>query len=127
MMNALLIIAHGSRNPEANEEVQRLALRVGRHSAGTFDRVSYAFLELADPKVESAVDGLAKAGATRIRVFPYFLAAGSHVARDIPRAVSEAQAAHPGITFEILPYLGALDGLTALIAGRLDGSGAAAS
>ena len=114
-MKALLIIAHGSRSADANEEVHRLAERIGRRAEGTLDRVAHAFLEIADPGVAPMVKELAEAGMTEIRIFPYFLAAGAHVMKDIPRVVGEARNAHPDIRFEVLPYLGALEGMPALV------------
>ena len=50
-----------------------------------------------------------------IILFPYFLAAGTHVKKDIPRVVDVAKRAYPEIDFGILSYLGALDGIDTLI------------
>lgn len=114
-MKALLIIAHGSRNEAANNEVLQMAARLEAMTASAFDRVAHAYLEIADPPVDQAVDALAAFGIDEISVFPYFLASGSHVASDVPRLVGEAEEKHPRIRFDILPYLGALEGLDSLI------------
>jgi sirohydrochlorin ferrochelatase len=114
-MNALLIISHGSRRAASNEEVFRLTDELRKDSAAELALVACAFLEIAEPKVQSAIDELVEKGATEIRVFPHFLAAGTHVARDIPRELEAAEKRHSGITFTLLPHLGALPGLSSLI------------
>jgi sirohydrochlorin ferrochelatase len=42
-----------------------------------------------------------------IVAFPYFLAAGTHVAQDIPEAIAEFSAAHPAVKVRLTPHLGA--------------------
>lgn len=119
-MKALLIVAHGSRNQNANDEVCRLAERIGGDSGPAFDRVAHAFLEIASPLFDTAIAELAAADITKITVFPYFLAAGKHVAKDIPSVIGVAKRAYPEIDFEILPYLGALEGISSLILEHVD-------
>ncbi len=114
-MKALLIVAHGSRRKDSNDEVRRLADRIRENSEPTFGLVASAFLEISSPQMDSAIADLAEEGATSITVFPYFLAAGTHVANDIPRIVEEEKETCPNIDFEILPHLGALQGISSLI------------
>jgi sirohydrochlorin ferrochelatase len=114
-MNALLIVAHGSRRKESNEEVRRLARRIEDNSGPAFDLVVPAFLEISSPQVDSAIADLVDEGATSIKVFPYFLAAGTHVVNDIPRMIEEEKEIYPNVHFEILPHLGALQGISTLI------------
>ncbi|MFZ5484601.1 MAG: sirohydrochlorin chelatase [Pseudomonadota bacterium] len=103
----LLIVAHGSRRAASNEEVRRLAAAVaGLHSPG-IDHVECAFLELAEPDIPTGLARCAERGAREIVVFPYFLAAGTHVAEDIPDALAEFQAGHPDIAVRLTPHLGA--------------------
>lgn len=118
-MKALLIIAHGSRRKESNEEVRRLSNRITENAGPAFDRVMSAFLEISSPQVDSAIADLADSGATEITVFPYFLSAGTHVANDVPQLINEAREAHPGIRFDILPHMGALQGISTLILSQI--------
>ena len=118
-MRALLIVAHGSRRKESNEEVRRLAARVKENAGPAFDIVESAFLEISSPQIDSAVADLIDDGATTIKVFPYFLSAGTHVVNDIPRIIKEEEEAHPGIHFEILPHMGALQGISTLILSQI--------
>ena len=46
-----------------------------------------AFLELAEPSIPQGLAQCLALDAEEIIVFPYFLAAGTHVADDIPEAL----------------------------------------
>lgn len=118
-MKALLIVAHGSRRKESNDEVRRLACRIDENSGPAFDLVASAFLEISSPQIDSAVADLLEAGATEVKVFPYFLAAGTHVVNDIPRILKEEEEKYPSVHFEVLPHLGALQGISTLILNQI--------
>ncbi|NNJ70631.1 MAG: CbiX/SirB N-terminal domain-containing protein [Kiritimatiellales bacterium] len=118
-MKALLIVAHGSRRKESNDEVRRLALRIKENAGPAFDLVTSAFLEISSPLIDSAVADLVEDGATEIKIFPYFLAAGTHVVNDIPRIIDEDCQKYPDVHFEILPHLGALQGISTLILNQI--------
>jgi sirohydrochlorin ferrochelatase len=119
-MKALLLVAHGSRRPEANEEVRRLAAAVRRRGPGRFELVKVAFLEFTEPSVAEGLEACIAQGATRIVVLPYLLAAGSHVARDIPQAVAARHKAHPEVDIRIAPHVGLADGMADLILAQAD-------
>lgn len=111
---ALAVIAHGSRNPDANQEFLQLVCDLAGVVDG-YDAVRGCFLELAEPSLAEAVDELVHTGMERIQVYPLFFNQGKHVARDIPELVEQAQQAHPGARIELLPYFGSAQGLTGLI------------
>jgi len=106
-MPSLLIIAHGSRRAASNDEVRALADAVRAQPGQAYDHVEAAFLELAEPGIPEGLKALAAKGATEIVAFPYFLAAGAHVAQDIPDAIAEFSAAHPGVKVRLTRHLGA--------------------
>ncbi len=110
-MNALLIVAHGSRSPEANEEVLRLARSITKHHPLT----AAAFLEIAAPAMDDTVAMLIRRGATQITVLPYFLTKGRHVTHDIPHQVRKAKEKYPQLHFKILSHLGAFPGIDHLV------------
>jgi sirohydrochlorin ferrochelatase len=119
-MKAILIIAHGSRRAESNAEIEQLTTRVRAEASSEIGCVEHAFLEITSPTVEEAVAGLAKRGAVRIEVFPHFLAAGTHVVKDIPAVLQKTESRFPQISFRILPHLGGLDGISRLILNAAD-------
>jgi uroporphyrin-III C-methyltransferase len=101
----VLIVGHGSRRAEANEDV-REAARAIRERAG-FVLVEPAFLEIEHPNIAEGFARLVQRGATDITVHPYFLSPGRHARGDIPVEVSEAAGSHPGINYRITEPLSA--------------------
>lgn len=116
-MSSLLIIAHGSRRGASNDEVRQLADQVRSQPQHAYDHVNAAFLELAEPSIQAGLAALVAQGATDIVAFPYFLAAGTHVAQDIPEAIAEFSAQYPGVTIRLTSHLGAAAALPATILG----------
>lgn len=115
-MRILIVVAHGSRRAPSNEEVAALTEQLGERLEGRYAGVTTAFLELAEPSIPAAIDAAVAAGADEIVLLPYFLAAGSHVAEDIPQLVAQRRQAHPGVAMTLLPHLGASERLPALLA-----------
>jgi sirohydrochlorin ferrochelatase len=103
----LLIVAHGSRRQASNEEVRALGERVRDLRDPGIDQVEVAFLELAEPSIPAGLARCVEQGAREIVVFPYFLAAGTHVASDIPEALAEFREHHPDVEIRLASHLGA--------------------
>jgi len=119
---AVLLVAHGSRNPAAAVEHEALCERVrGRAAelAGTPVDVRAAYLEIAEPSVPAAIDDAVAAGAGKVVVVPHFLGSGNHVLVDLPALVAEAQARHVDVQVELREHLGADPGLVELLARRV--------
>jgi len=116
-MPSLLIIAHGSRRAASNDEVRQLADQVRAQAGKAYDDVETAFLELAEPSITEGLAALAVRGASEIVAFPYFLAAGTHVAQDIPEAIAEFSVTYPAVKVRLTPHLGASATLPAAILG----------
>ena len=108
MKKALLIIAHGSRNALANDEVRQMTADVARRVGDKFAICEPAFLELAEPDIPGGVARCAMQGAGQIFVLPYFLNTGMHVSQDIPEIIEQCRAAQPGVSIEILPHIGSI-------------------
>jgi sirohydrochlorin ferrochelatase len=114
-MKAMLIVAHGSRREASNEEIRELTRSVAGRAAGSFDRVSCAFLELAEPNIPDGLRALIREGARDITVMPYFLSAGRHVAEDIPGEVDLVRGEFPDVAISLAPYLGLAAGVPDLL------------
>lgn len=102
-MNALLLVDHGSRREEANASLAQAAALVQQRAPALI--VEVAHMELAPPTIAEAFAACVARGATRVHVFPWFLAEGRHVTEDIPRLVAEA-AASLAVEYEIAPPFG---------------------
>lgn len=101
---AVLLIAHGSRRPEANADLARLAEMV--RERGDYGVVEIAYLELAEPTIPQGIARSVEQGAKRILMMPYFLSAGLHVVEDLERFRQEAAERYPSARFQLCPPLG---------------------
>jgi sirohydrochlorin cobaltochelatase len=111
---AVILLAHGSRDPLWRAPIEAVAAQVRAGAPGT--PVLCAYLELCAPTLPEAAAQLAAAGARAIRVFPLFFGVGKHAREDLPRLIAQIQAGHPGVTVELLPTAGEYPELTALMA-----------
>ncbi|MEA2705114.1 MAG: sirohydrochlorin cobaltochelatase, partial [Actinomycetota bacterium] len=100
----LLLIGHGSRNPAATEEFDRLVQQLT--AAAPDLRVGAGFLELADPPIDAAVDRLVAEGATDVVAVPYVLFGAGHLKDDGPAVLARARARHPGVRFRLARDVG---------------------
>jgi len=114
-MNSILLVAHGSRLKQSNDEVFKLADQLKRANSVTYDIVRTAFLEISSPSIQEGINLCVQAGATSIMVLPYFLNSGRHVTNDIPQIIKNARENYPGVTIEITPHLGASDLMSQLL------------
>jgi sirohydrochlorin ferrochelatase len=106
MKRALIVVSHGSRREASNDEVKRLAQQLSMHQPNSFDDVSAAFLELAEPSIPDGIVAAVDRGADEVTVLPYFLSAGRHVTQDIPAEVDKARQLSTDAVIRIAPYLG---------------------
>jgi len=101
----VLVIGHGSRRPEANDDVRNAAQIIGER--GGFPLVEAGFLEIEQPDVAESFKRLLKRGASRITVHPYFLSPGRHTRGDLPLRVSDVARRFPGVSYQITEPLSA--------------------
>ena len=102
--NAALLIAHGSRRSEANDDLVGLAELV--RSCNTYGVVEIAYLELAEPTIPRAARKCVDGGANSVLLLPFFLAAGAHVVEDLERHRGELSREFPHVQFHLCRPLG---------------------
>ncbi|MEY3220927.1 MAG: hypothetical protein RIT27_2284 [Pseudomonadota bacterium] len=105
-MQALLVVAHGSRRAASNQEVFNL-IEVLSQKTTDYINISCAFLELATPSISDGIDQCVEKGAQELIVLPYFLSAGRHVSEDIENALSPKRLEYPQLKITITPHIGA--------------------
>jgi len=118
---AALLIAHGSRRPEANADLVQLANAL--LARGSYPIVEVAFLEIAEPTIPQGARKCTDRGATRVLMLPYFLSAGNHVVEDLERHRRELAEESPAIEFRLCPPLGLHPLLVDVVLARLEETG----
>ncbi len=114
MSDAIILFAHGARDPAWAEPIQRIAAMVAERRPDA--QVEAAFLELLPPSLAEAVGRVAAHGAERVVVYPIFMAASGHLRRDVPELLREIRAAHPRIEIRLAPPMGDAAPILAAIA-----------
>ncbi len=109
IMKSLLLVAHGSRRAESNDEIALVAESLKGRVTADYAQTAYAFLELAEPSIEDGIDALVMNGATDITILPYFLSAGRHVHEDVPEIINMKQKQYSEVNLHIAPYIGEAD------------------
>jgi sirohydrochlorin ferrochelatase len=104
MKTALLLIAHGSREPEANADLHHVVSEMRRRRA--YALVEACFLELAEPDIDAGAAHCVEQGAERVIFLPYFLSAGIHVRRDLAAARQRLAERFPRVQFALAEPLG---------------------
>ena len=114
---ALLLIAHGSRDPEWAVPLQKVCTVVGERAPQL--RLELAFMELMTPSLAESAERLVAEGFERIVVLPMFLAQDEHLKEDIPRLLSEVRERHPQTRFELTSALGDSDDIVLAMAAHV--------
>ncbi len=111
----VILVAHGSRLPEAGVAHRAVCQQLER-KLGDDTPVEPAFLELTEPDIPTCIDRAVAGGAGRLVVLPYFLHPGNHTLRDIPATIEAARAKHPDVLIEQAAVFGADPALVGALA-----------
>ncbi len=99
-MAALILLAHGSPDPEWIRPIERTA----EHLRALAPEHQVATATLDGDSFANSVAASLEAGRGDIRVLAYFMSPGGrHLKRDIPQLVEAAQARHPEATITLIP------------------------
>jgi sirohydrochlorin cobaltochelatase len=104
MNTALILFAHGARDPEWAEPMRRVQAAIRRQQPDV--PVELAFLEFMAPTLPDCIAALVAAGAQKIVVMPMFIARGGHLKRDVPELLEKLRSAHPEVQFSLGGVIG---------------------
>jgi sirohydrochlorin cobaltochelatase len=111
---ALILFAHGARDPRWAEPFQRLQ---GLIQAQLPDLVvELAFLELMTPQLPALVAQLFLNGCRDVTVVPVFFGQGGHVARDLPLIADGLRQQFPELNLRVAGAVGEDAGVLAAMA-----------
>ena len=117
MKTAVLLMAHGSRIPEANSTVHEIAAMVKKMTG--YDIVEVAFREQHKPSIQQGIDACVANGAERILLMPYFLYMGAHVLEDLPAELEEGKKRYPNVEMAMGKHLGVHRKLAEVVVERI--------
>jgi sirohydrochlorin cobaltochelatase len=103
-MKGILLFGHGARNPEWAQPFHRIRDAILAREPRAL--VEPGFLELMRPTFDEGVACLVNQGATEIVVVPIFMAAGSHVKKDLPQMAANAMDRHAGLLISLAAPVG---------------------
>ncbi|AXS81731.1 MULTISPECIES: sirohydrochlorin chelatase [Marinobacter] len=97
----IILLAHGSSDKRWCETFEQLA----GPTLKAVDNARIAYMELADPSMDTVIaEGVAE-GAKSFTIVPLFLAAGRHLRKDVPAMIEELERAH-GTNIHLAPPIG---------------------
>lgn len=117
---AVLLVGRGTTDPDANADLHRAARLLWETTrqvgGGVIEYVEPAFVSLARPSVAEGLGRLARLGARRVTVLPFFLFPGVLPDRIVAQAAEAARTSD--LTVRCAPVIGDCDGLADLVLDR---------
>ena len=124
--DAIILFAHGSRDPLWRAPIEAVAQRINQQTGNAL-LARCAYLELCEPDLPTvAIEVIAAraqltvssghSSTTKVRIVPMFLGMGKHAREDLPELVVALRAAHPDVHFEVAAAIGEDPRVTALLA-----------
>ncbi len=103
MTETILLVGHGSRDPNGNTEIDSFANHWRTQNPDW--RIEVCYIEFADVLLDQGFDNAAQ-NATKVLVIPLILNAAGHVKMEIPEHLEKARVRHPQVEFIYGKHLG---------------------
>ena len=116
-MNAVLILAHGSKRQETERTLDSLIRKVKAKTG--LEHVYPAYLQFSEQSLEQSIHELVEKDIKSIRIVPMFLFDGVHVTKDIPEELDVIGKKYPGIKITMSRHIGDDDRLADILADRI--------
>jgi sirohydrochlorin cobaltochelatase len=97
MKTALILFAHGTRDPEWANPMRRVQAVLRQRVAGM--SVELAFLEFMAPTLTDCATALVAGGARKVVVMPMFIARGGHLKNEVPVMLEALRSTYPEVEF----------------------------
>lgn len=123
MSHAILLVGHGSRMQEGNEQLLAFAERVQDKLCEKYPIIETCFLELTTPTIAQGIAACVKRGASRVTLVPIILFGAGHSKIHIPHAIDTARVAYPGVEFSYGKPIGVHPKALDILSSRLEEAG----
>jgi sirohydrochlorin cobaltochelatase len=107
MKTALILFAHGARDPEWANPMRRVQSVVREQVAGV--PVELAFLEFMTPTLPECAAQLVAQGADKVVILPMFIARGGHLKKEVPEMLAVLRCTYPNVEFSLGGAIGEHD------------------
>lgn len=117
-MKAILIVGHGSRDQEGNDQVRTFI----KNLSAKIDEsglVETCFLEFEQPTVDQGINTCVQKGAKEVIIIPLMLLQAGHSKIHIPASIDVAKMKYPGVKFTYGRPIGIHDESTNICVNRL--------
>ena len=99
MTTALILFAHGARDPEWANPMRRVQANIRQRMTSV--PVELAFLEFMTPTLPERAAEMIALGADKIVVMPMFVARGGHLKKETPEMIEALRLKYPKVTFSL--------------------------
>ena len=103
-IECLVLLAHGSKDPQWRVPFERIVDAVEGQSGKT--KVRLAYMEFIGPTLMDVARECVGQQISHLRILPLFLSIGAHLATDVPEQVNQAKAQFPQLEVELLAPVG---------------------
>jgi sirohydrochlorin ferrochelatase len=101
---AIILLGHGSRVPDAASNMQKTAERLKEKHG--YVMVEICFMSRLGPHFPEVFERCVRMGATKVLVIPYFLHMGLHLLLDIPKMMQQEGRKYPRVELVLGKGLG---------------------
>jgi sirohydrochlorin ferrochelatase len=101
---AIILLGHGSRVPDAARNMQKTAERLKEKHG--YSMVEICFMSRLGPHFPEVFEHCVRGGATKVLVVPYFLHMGLHLLLDIPKMMQQEGQKYPQVELVLGKGLG---------------------
>lgn len=117
MTQAIIILGHGSKAPEALETLKQFGRMV--KEVTTAPIVEIASLQFNRPDLSEAISSAVTQGAKKIVIVPLFLYKGIHIQEDIPAVLAEERKKFPQVEMVLADSIGADRRIVEIVCDRI--------
>lgn len=117
MPQGVVIIAHGSKRKEANDEIITMVKMIQERDQNNIYQAAFMQFDAID--LSQAVQYVLDRGVQKVVIVPYFLVTGNHISVDIPELIKTEKQKHPDIEFLIARHLNGHPALVDIVLDRI--------
>lgn len=112
--SAIILFAHGARDPQWAQPFEKIRARMQQQLPQT--EITLAFLELMQPGLADTVKNLAQKNFSHVTLIPLFMAQGGHLKKDLPLMLDDIRRDNTSVNISVTPPIGESEDILTLIA-----------